>query len=144
MTDDECAKIWKRREDSVAGGEVSRTTPMKNLFLAFALILTGCATPKQIILPGTPSLYLAEPCDRFVPRIGPDIVIHFPAGEYRAAYRDDAGIYYRAVSGDIVRSVAGPVSCTVYVENGVASAVDLGTGTLRLNRPIPLEPRAKD
>jgi hypothetical protein len=118
---------------------------MRHSVLILLLALIGCATPKQVVLPETPSLYLAEPCDRFVPRIGPDILIHFPAGEYRAAYRDDAGVYYRAVSGDIVRSFAGPVSCTVYVENGVASAVDLGTGrTLRLNRPIPLEPRAKD
>lgn len=116
----------------------NRTLVVAAALSAFAL--SGCATPKQTIAPGTPSLWLAEPCERTATR-GIDIKVRFPAGEYRPIVRDADGIYYRP-DAEILSPFSAALfdtdSWSVYVRNDGSNAVG-GTGGIPnpLDRPLP-------
>jgi hypothetical protein len=109
------------------------------LSLGLCLVVSGCATPKQIVPLGTPSLWLAEPCERYSTR-GIDTRFRFPAGEYRPVYQDAMGIYYRAI-GDLIMGDRNTFQTwSVRVAADGSHALSFYGPPNPLDRPLPFTP----
>lgn len=77
-------------------------------FAVLALFTCGCATTKRVITEPMAALRLATPQDRETTGVH-YAPWHVPAGDYVAAFRDDAGIYYQPPTPIICRGTPSGV-----------------------------------
>lgn len=113
---------------------------MKTILFILCLALAGCATHQQVIPPGTPSLWLAEPCERTAIAFGPDASVILPAGEYRPIYRDTHGTYYAPAAAIIAFGNQAMEKWRLYITDNGSQKIEFG-GAGRpgvLDRPVPL------
>lgn len=69
-------------------------TVLTLLTIVFSVIAGGCATSKQLITTPLPVLHLRQAEDRATTGIH-YAQWHIPPGDFVAAFRDDAGVYYQ-------------------------------------------------
>lgn len=79
------------------------------MFALAVAFLAGCATTKQAITGNEPSIRL-EAAQTVRSTRGITAEVTFPAGEYRPAFRDRAGVYYRPTAEIILRGKVLPES----------------------------------
>lgn len=112
---------------------------MKHLLaLLLCCAVVGCATPKSPVAAGTPSLYLADTCDRLMTR-GPDAKVTIPAGLYTPVFQDAGGIFYRGEAEMISGSGQPFHGYLVYVMHDGSCAVAASGSTIPspLDHPVP-------
>lgn len=100
------------------------------------LMWSGCVPPKQAIISPTPSLFLENATTRRTTR-GITAEFTFPAGEYRAKFGEDRGIFYEPIAS-VIRN-GKPVTMRILVSKDGRHGVALDTAYMIdwLSEPLP-------